>query len=88
MITSLLEIYTIKLFVSNNRGNYFLFLFQIHHISTNNLGGNIIEKFVIFVALFASIFTANFIIKKNGLSKDSAYTVLFYFIFLLFFLRF
>ena len=63
----------------------FFFLYQMHHISGNNSGGNLIEKFVIFVTLFASIFTANFIIKKNGLSKDSAYTVLFYFIFLLFF---
>jgi hypothetical protein len=63
----------------------FFFLYQIHTISGNNSGGNLIEKFVIFVTLFVSIFTANFIIKKNGLSKDSAYTVLFYFIFLLFF---
>lgn len=63
----------------------FFFLYQMHHISGNNSEGNLIEKFVIFVTLFASIFTANFIIKKNGLSKDSAYTVLFYFIFLLFF---
>ena len=63
----------------------FFFLYQIHTISGNNSGGNLIEKFVIFVTLFVSIFTANFIIKKNGLSKDSAYTVLLYFIFLLFF---
>ena len=63
----------------------FFFLYQIHHISGNNSGGNLIEKFVIFVTLFASIFTANFIIKKNGLSKDNTYTVLFYFVFLLFF---
>ena len=31
------------------------------------------------------MFITNFIVKKNGLSKDSAYTVLLYFIFLLFF---
>jgi hypothetical protein len=35
--------------------------------------------------LFGSIFITSFIAKKNGLSKDSSYTILFYLLFLLFF---
>lgn len=35
--------------------------------------------------LFTSLFFSNFIVKKNGLTKDSSYTILFYFILLLFF---
>jgi hypothetical protein len=43
------------------------------------------EKFGILAVLLGSIFMTNFISRKNGLSKDSAYTVLFYFLLLLFF---
>jgi Family of unknown function (DUF6427) len=39
----------------------------------------------VFIALLGSFFFTNFIIKKNGLSKDSTYTVFFFLIFLLFF---
>lgn len=34
---------------------------------------------------FASLFILNFIVKKNGLSRDNSFTILFYFLFLLFF---
>jgi hypothetical protein len=44
-----------------------------------------IEKFAILTIIFATLFTTNFIVKKNGLSKDSSYTILFYLLFLLFF---
>jgi len=63
----------------------FFFTYQIHHATGNSSGIVLIEKLMLLGIIFASIFTVNFIIKKNGLSKDSAYTVLFYFIFLLFF---
>jgi hypothetical protein len=42
-------------------------------------------KVVVFITLMGLFFFTNFIIKKNGLSKDSTYTVFFFFIFLLFF---
>ena len=63
----------------------FFFIYQIHHATGNSSGIVLIEKLILLGVIFASIFTVNFIIKKNGLSKDSAYTVLFYFIFLMFF---
>ena len=63
----------------------FFFLYQIHDTNVNSSGVNIFEKATVLGTIFASIFTANFIVKKNGLSKDSAYTVFFYFLLLLFF---
>ncbi|PWA06863.1 DUF6427 family protein [Flavobacterium psychrotolerans] len=63
----------------------FFFLYQIQHATGDNSRVIIIEKSLVFGAILVSIFTANFIIKKNGLGKDSAYTVLFYFLFMLFF---
>jgi hypothetical protein len=35
--------------------------------------------------IFASLFVLNFIVKRNGLSRDNSFTILFYFLFLLFF---
>ena len=63
----------------------FFFLYQIGHASGENSLYHYALKFSILAFTFASLFLANFIVKKNGLSKDSAYTVLFYFIFVLFF---
>lgn len=63
----------------------FFFLYQIHDTNINSSGESIIKKLAVLVMIFASMFTANFIVKKNGLSKDSTYTVLFYFLLLLFF---
>jgi hypothetical protein len=45
----------------------------------------LIIKTAIGCLLFASLFIVNFIVKKNGLSKDNSYTILFYLMFLLFF---
>lgn len=44
-----------------------------------------LEKAFLFGIVFASLFALNFIVKKNGLSRDNSYTILFYFLFLLFF---
>lgn len=63
----------------------FFFLCQIHSETPIDMGIGIIKKGFLLSLILASIFIANFIVKKNALSKDSAYTVLFYFIFLLFF---
>ena len=65
-----------------------LFVFFIVQMQLNivNFTGNIfLTNVVLLTVIFASLFTTNFISKKNGLSKDSAYTVLFYFLFLMFF---
>jgi uncharacterized membrane protein YqjE len=45
----------------------------------------VVQKVGILLVLLASIFLTNFISKKNGMSKDSSYTIFFYFAFLLFF---
>jgi len=44
----------------------------------------ILQKTGLFFLLLASLFLTNFMAKKNGLSKDSTYVVLFYFLLLLF----
>lgn len=64
---------------------FFFFVFQIGHVTGANSIGGYVLKFSLLSFIFASLFIANFIVKKNGLSKDSAYTVLFYLVFLLFF---
>jgi len=63
----------------------FFFLYQIQHATGENSLWYFIIKFGLLALIYASLFITNFIVKKNGLSKDSAFTVLFYFIFLLFF---
>ena len=62
----------------------FFFLFQINNLETESSAASLVEKLAIVVLLFASLFIVNFIVKKNGLSKDSSYTLLFYFLFHLF----
>jgi Family of unknown function (DUF6427) len=63
----------------------FFFVYQFQETKwTNSLFG-IAEKIGLLLILFASVFLSNFIVKKNGLTKDSAFTILFYFLFLLFF---
>ncbi len=64
---------------------FFFFLYQMHHQVGNLSGLLFLEKFAVIVLIFATLFTTNFISKKNGLSKDSAYSILFYLLFLLFF---
>lgn len=38
-----------------------------------------------FIALFGSLFLTNFIVKKNGLTKNSSFSILFFVLFLMFF---
>jgi hypothetical protein len=63
----------------------FFLIFQFQDLSWTNSLFLILKKVALFCIVLASIFTTNFIVKKNGLSKDSTYTVFFYFLFLLFF---
>ena len=63
----------------------FFFLYQMNHVSGQVSTAFWMEKGILIGTIFISIFTTSFIIKKNGLSKDSSYTVLFYVLFLMFF---
>ncbi|MBC7440014.1 MAG: hypothetical protein H7250_08535, partial [Flavobacterium sp.] len=62
---------------------FFIIIFQ--DLSWINSGVSIVKKGGLFFILLGSIFITNFVAKKNGLSKDSSYTMLFCFLFLLFF---
>ena len=63
----------------------FFFIYQFNSATNIHFLIDFFKKFGLLGILFASLFFSNFIVKKNGLTKDSSYTILFYFIFLLFF---
>jgi hypothetical protein len=63
----------------------FFFIYQFQDLSWTNSLVSIFQKVGLFLVLLGSVFITNFIAKKNGLSKDSGYTIFFYFLFLLFF---
>ena len=63
----------------------FFFLYQIQDLTWTDSAVSIFKKSGLFLILLGSVFITNFIAKRNGLSKDSGYTILFYFLFLLFF---
>ncbi|WP_310558521.1 DUF6427 family protein [Flavobacterium sp.] len=62
---------------------FFIKIFQ--DLPWINSGALIVKKGGLFFILLGSIFITNFVAKKNGLSKDSSYTMFFCFLFLLFF---
>ncbi len=62
----------------------FFVLYQISAAAHDNTFIGITEKVLIGIVLFGSFFILNFIVKKNGLSKDSSYTILVYFLLHLF----
>ena len=63
----------------------FFSIYQFQDLSWMNSFLLILKKGILFCVLLASVFITNFVVKKNGLSKDSSYTVFFYFLLLLFF---
>ena len=63
----------------------FFLMYQFQDISWMNSGILILKKALILGVLLASVLITNFVAKKNGMSKDSTYTIFFYFLFLLFF---
>jgi hypothetical protein len=63
----------------------FFFLYQFQDLTPSDSALSFWKKLGLFLTLLGSVFLGNFVAKKNGLSKDSSYTVLFYFLFLLFF---
>ena len=63
----------------------FFLLFQFQDLSWTNSFFLNLQKGGLFCIVVASVFITDFVAKKNGLSKDSTYTIFFYFLFLLFF---
>ena len=63
----------------------FFLMYQFQDISWMNSGILILKKAVTLGVLIASVLITDFVAKKNGLSKDSSYTIFSYFLFLLFF---
>lgn len=63
----------------------FFLMYQFQDLSWFISTFSILKKAGLFLILLGSVLLANFIVKKNGLSKDNGYTILFYFLFLLFF---
>lgn len=62
----------------------FFLLYQFQELHWVNSIGLMLQKIVILLLLMATLFLTNFVCKKNGLSKDNTYTVLFFLLFLLF----
>ncbi|SHF85348.1 hypothetical protein SAMN05443549_101580 [Flavobacterium fluvii] len=63
----------------------FFLIYQFQDSAWTNSVVSIFKKVGLFVVLLGSVFITNFVAKRNGLSKDSSYTIFFYFLFLLFF---
>ncbi|MEM0577721.1 DUF6427 family protein [Flavobacterium polysaccharolyticum] len=64
---------------------FFFLLYQFQDLAWFKSVLLITQKVFIFLLLVGTLFISNFVCKKNGLSKDSTYTVFFFFLFLLFF---
>ena len=62
---------------------FLLYLFQ--DLAWINSAGSILNKVLVFTLILASIFLTNFVANKNGLSKDSSYSIFFFYLLLLFF---
>ena len=61
---------------------FFFTFFQINaSVSTVN-SNSIYEKALIIIMLLSSLFLVNFIVKKNGLTKNSSYAILFFILYL------
>jgi hypothetical protein len=63
----------------------FFFLHQTSHLTGTEAPRGFIGVSILIVLLLASFFLVNFMVKKNGLTKDSSYTILFFLLFLLLF---
>ncbi|AOC94694.1 MULTISPECIES: DUF6427 family protein [Flavobacterium] len=63
----------------------FFFMFQIKDPSWVTSYFLAFQKVSLLCFILASFFMINFIVKKNGLSKDNGYAILFYLLFVLFF---
>jgi hypothetical protein len=64
---------------------FFFFIYQIQDTSWMSSVGLLLKKGFTFLVILASIFLTSFIGKRNGLTKDSSYTAIFFILLLLFF---
>ena len=64
---------------------FFFFIYQIQDTSWMFSGVLLLKKGLTFLVVLASIFLTSFIGKRNGLTKDSSYTAIFFLLLLLFF---
>jgi hypothetical protein len=63
----------------------FFFLYQIQEPSWVSSSFLAFQKMSLLCFVFGLFFLINFIVKKNGLSKDNGYSIFFYLLFILFF---
>jgi hypothetical protein len=64
---------------------FFFFIYQIQDTSWMSSGILLLKKGFTILVVLASIFLTSFIGKRNGLTKDSSYTAIFFVLLLLFF---
>lgn len=64
---------------------FFYFVYQVHETQMAHLLTDSLQTFGLLILWLGSFFLCNFIVKKNGLTKNSSYTILFFLLFLLFF---
>lgn len=63
----------------------FFFLYLSNHLEVMDSPSGILKAASLISLFIASFFLVNFIVKKNGLTKDSSYTVLFFLLFIVLF---
>lgn len=63
----------------------FFFIYQFQDISWAKSLISISEKISLLIVVLGSMLVTNFVVKKNGLSKDNGYTIFFYLLLTLFF---
>lgn len=63
----------------------FFFLYLSNHLEIMNSNHGILKTTSLIALFIGSFFLVNFIVKKNGLTKDSSYTVLFFLLFIVLF---
>jgi len=64
---------------------FFFFIYQTSDLFITAATNGLSRNSLLIVLLLASFFLANFMVKKNGLTKDSSYTILFFLLFLVIF---
>lgn len=64
---------------------FFFFIYQIQDTSWMSSVGLLLKKGFTFLVILASVFLTSFIGKRNGLTKNSSYTAIFFLLLLLFF---
>ncbi|WP_333599037.1 DUF6427 family protein [Flavobacterium sp.] len=64
---------------------FFFFIYQTSDLYITAAANGLSKNSLLIVLLLASFFLVNFMVKKNGLTKDSSYTILFFLLFLLLF---